>query len=120
MSDTEVSNDDHRGLTLDEVNFFDPEFSDCPYDAYAVLLEEALRSRGAVAGAAVQYDLFFLVLLQVRQRAVRRHDDRLVEDDDAVRSATEKILRSLGYRVIVADDPRAAIALASDADVDDS
>lgn len=32
---------DDKSLTLDEVNFFDPEIQDCPYDAYAVLREEA-------------------------------------------------------------------------------
>ena len=29
------------GLTLDNVNFFDPEIQECPYDAYEVLRDEA-------------------------------------------------------------------------------
>ena len=32
---------DDKPLTLDGVNFFDPEIQDCPYEAYALLREEA-------------------------------------------------------------------------------
>ncbi|MEM7286027.1 MAG: cytochrome P450 [Actinomycetota bacterium] len=38
MTDTA---DDESSLTLDEVNFFDPDIQECPYDAYALLRDEA-------------------------------------------------------------------------------
>lgn len=32
---------DDKSLTLDDVNFFDPDIQECPYDAYALLRNEA-------------------------------------------------------------------------------
>lgn len=41
MTDTRSNAPSGEGLYLEDVNFFDPEISECPYDAYAVLREEA-------------------------------------------------------------------------------
>lgn len=44
---------DEPELNLDEVNFFDPEISECPYSAYKVLREQAPVWRDSVSGMFV-------------------------------------------------------------------
>lgn len=66
----------HEHLALNDVDFFDPEISECPYDAYAVLREEAPVWQDPKTGMFV----------------VTRYDDihAILRDTDRFRNARDR------------------------------
>lgn len=83
---------DQAPLTLDDVNFFDPDIQECPYDAYALLREEAPVWQDPRTGMFVitRYDDVHMVLRDTERFRNARDRSKTDPRADKIRALYEE------------------------------